>query len=223
MRRHYDRIFAVCRRITGSEADAADATQNAMISIVRSIDTFDGRSSFGTWCYRIATNASLDELRRRRRRAEVSVDDLDAARRGRPATGSSGAGGDAAHGGARGNVVGPVGEVGSATRGGSDPHPDDVVDRLALDQALALVPTDFRTPLVLRDVGDLDYREIAEILDVPIGTVRSRISRGRAALRAAYLEAIDTDAIDTGSIDPSVLNPGDTPGNQPPPSRRPTE
>ncbi|MEO7399023.1 MAG: sigma-70 family RNA polymerase sigma factor [Ilumatobacteraceae bacterium] len=68
LRRHYDRIFAVCRRVTGNEADAADAAQEAMIAIVRGLAKFDGRSSFSTWAYRIATNASLDELRRRRRR-----------------------------------------------------------------------------------------------------------------------------------------------------------
>ena len=73
LRRHHDRVFAVCRRITGNEADAADASQEALISIVRSLAKFDGRSSFGTWVYRIATNASLDELRRRRRRPSVGA------------------------------------------------------------------------------------------------------------------------------------------------------
>ena len=77
LRRHYDRIFAVCRRITGNDSDAADAAQEALISIVRSLHRFDGRSSFSTWAYRVATNASLDELRRRRRRPVLAVDDLD--------------------------------------------------------------------------------------------------------------------------------------------------
>ena len=74
LRRHYDRVHAVCRRITGHDADAADAAQEAMIAIVRNLDRFDGRSSFGTWAYRIATNASLDELRRRKRRAVPVLD-----------------------------------------------------------------------------------------------------------------------------------------------------
>jgi RNA polymerase sigma-70 factor (ECF subfamily) len=64
----YDRIWPVCRRICGSEADAADAAQEAVILVLRNLDRFDGRSRFSTWVYRIATNASLDELRRRRRR-----------------------------------------------------------------------------------------------------------------------------------------------------------
>jgi RNA polymerase sigma-70 factor (ECF subfamily) len=63
--------------------------------------------------------------------------------------------------------------------------PERVVDRLDLDAALAALPVDFRTAVVLRDVADLDYAEIAAVLDVPIGTVRSRIARGRAALAAA--------------------------------------
>ncbi len=68
--RHHDRIWSVCRRITGNDADAADATQEALLAIVRGLDRFDGRASFRTWSYRVATNACLDELRRRRRRPE---------------------------------------------------------------------------------------------------------------------------------------------------------
>jgi RNA polymerase sigma-70 factor (ECF subfamily) len=68
LRTHYDRLFAVCRRLTGNDTDAADACQDALIAIVRNLHKFDQRSSFATWTYRIAVNASLDELRRRRRR-----------------------------------------------------------------------------------------------------------------------------------------------------------
>lgn len=70
----------MCRRIAGNDADALDATQEAMIAIVRGLDRFDGRSAFSTWAYRVATNACLDELRRRRRRPEPTADEaLDAA------------------------------------------------------------------------------------------------------------------------------------------------
>lgn len=156
LRRHYDRVFAVCRRITGNDADAADAAQNALISITRSLDRFDGRAAFGTWAYRIATNASLDELRRRRRRPSLAGSHHD---------GDDGESTDAR----------VVDHTASA-------RVEAVVDQMALDAALAQVPEMFRVPLVLRDVGDLDYAEIAEALDVPIGTVKSRIARGRAAL-----------------------------------------
>jgi RNA polymerase sigma-70 factor (ECF subfamily) len=66
--RHVDRVHAVCRRILGNDQDALDATQEALIAIVRGIASFDGRAQFATWCYRVATNAALDESRRRQRR-----------------------------------------------------------------------------------------------------------------------------------------------------------
>lgn len=74
LRAHYDRLFAVCRRLTGNDSDAADACQDALIAIVRGLHKFDQRSRFATWSYRIAVNASLDELRRRRRRPQVVAD-----------------------------------------------------------------------------------------------------------------------------------------------------
>ena len=154
LRRHYDRMHAVCRRITGNDADAADAAQEAMIAVVRGLERFDGRSAFGTWVYRIATNASLDELRRRRRRPQLAGRDRD-----------------------RDHTSEPV-DVDSELR---IAH---LADRFELDAALADLPEDFRVPVVLRDVADLDYAEIAEVLNVPIGTVKSRIARGRAQVAA---------------------------------------
>lgn len=73
LRRHYDRLYALCRRMTGDPSDAADACQEALMAIVRGLDGFDGRSAFGTWAYRVTTNACLDELRRRRRRPEPGL------------------------------------------------------------------------------------------------------------------------------------------------------
>jgi len=73
LRRHYDRLYALCRRMTGDDADAADACQEALMAIVRGLPGFDGRSAFGTWAYRVTTNACLDELRRRRRRPEPGL------------------------------------------------------------------------------------------------------------------------------------------------------
>ena len=76
LRVHFDRVFAICRRITGNDTDAADATQEAMLAIVRGLPRFDGRSSITTWLYRVTTNACLDELRRRKRRPAVGLPDL---------------------------------------------------------------------------------------------------------------------------------------------------
>jgi RNA polymerase sigma-70 factor (ECF subfamily) len=151
LRRHHDRIHALCRRLTGNDADALDATQEALIAIVRGLARFDGRAAFSTWAYRVATNACIDEHRRRARRA-VPIDPTE------PASDAAGSIGDA-------------------------PGDDQLVaDRLAIDEALAELPVEFRTAVVLRDVVGLDYAEIAEVLSIRPGTVRSRIARGRAAL-----------------------------------------
>ncbi|HTC81845.1 MAG TPA: sigma-70 family RNA polymerase sigma factor [Acidimicrobiia bacterium] len=154
--RHLDRVHAICRRVTGHPEDALDATQEALIAVTRGLHRYDGRALFTTWLYRVSTNAALDELRRRKRRpepAELSDDRPPAA---------SGAGGAAAV--------------------GSSPVESAVAARLDVDAALAGLSPEFRAAVVLRDLCDLDYAEIAEILDVPIGTVRSRIARGRAAI-----------------------------------------
>ncbi|MGH9277910.1 MAG: RNA polymerase sigma factor, partial [Acidimicrobiales bacterium] len=59
LRRHYDRLYAVCRRLTGDDADAADACQEALMAVVRGLPRYDARASFSTWAYRVATNAAL--------------------------------------------------------------------------------------------------------------------------------------------------------------------
>jgi RNA polymerase sigma-70 factor (ECF subfamily) len=146
--RHLDRVHAICRRVTGHPEDALDATQEALIALTRGLHRYDGRALFTTWLYRVATNAALDELRRRKRRpepAELSDD--------RPVAGTVGGGVESV-----------------------------VAARLDVDAALAGLSPEFRAAVVLRDLCDLDYAEIADILDVPIGTVRSRIARGRAAI-----------------------------------------
>ena len=152
LRQHYDRIYAVCRRIAGNDADAADATQEALMAIVRGLPRFDGRSTFSTWSYRVATNACLDELRRRKRRPTPALVDehID------------------------------WGETHvEATAPAFD---DRLADQDAMSTALAGLPEEFRIPVLLRDCGGLDYAEIAETLGIPPGTVRSRIARGRAKL-----------------------------------------
>lgn len=154
LRRHYDRIHAVCSRIAGASRDADDACQEAVIKIVRNLGSFDGRSAFSTWAYRIATNAALDELRKRQRRPALRA-----------------AGEDDGHDGQDQLVD----DRAAATI-------DAISERLAIDTALDQLDPDFRAAVTLRDVLDLDYGEIAHVLDIPLGTVKSRIARGRAAL-----------------------------------------
>jgi len=160
--------------LAGNETDALDATQDALIAIARGIRRFDGRAAFSTWAYRVATNACLDELRRRKRRPVLGLpDDLGSGSR-----------------------------VGAAQSVGIEVLPD----RLAIDAALEQLSEEFRAPVVLRDLCDMDYAEIAEALGIPPGTVRSRIARGRAQLarlldpgnRAASTDR-PTDRNDPGS------------------------
>jgi len=166
LRRHASMIHAVCRRVLANPDDALDASQNAMIAIARRIGTFDRRAKFTTWCYRVATNAALDEARRRGRR---------------PA---------------------PMEIVPEPRTDGV--HVDDAVaDRLDVDAALARLSPEHRAAVALRDLVGLDYAEIAAVLEIPPGTVRSRIARGRAALADLMGEP--------GAV-----------GNQPPGSEHPT-
>jgi RNA polymerase sigma-70 factor (ECF subfamily) len=134
----------------GNATDAQDATQEALMAIVRGLPRFDGRSTFSTWSYRVATNACLDELRRRRRRPNPGLPDDDT-----------------------GPQPTPQGAPGVA---------DQIADRLSVDAALEQIPTEFRVAVILRDICALDYAEIADVLDIPPGTVRSRIARGRSLL-----------------------------------------
>jgi RNA polymerase sigma-70 factor (ECF subfamily) len=152
LRRHYDRVFALCRRIMANQADAQDATQEALIAIVRGLPRFDDRSSFATWSFRVATNACLDELRRRKRRPDPGLPDDERV------------------------AVDP----GAGTPGIAE----QVAARVSIDGAMEDLPIEFRAAVVLRDICGLDYAEIAEVLEIPPGTVRSRIARGRSLLAA---------------------------------------
>ncbi|MDE3204143.1 MAG: RNA polymerase sigma factor [Acidobacteriota bacterium] len=151
----YDLVYPVCLRILGNPFDAADAAQEALMSVVRGLPRFDGRSRYATWLYRIAMNAAIDEFRRRSRRP-LSSDPLDEP-------------------GPRGR--GPGGADSGVTGGA-----DEGLGMMDLEAALMDIPLDFRAAVVLRDVCGLDYAEIARVLSLPGGTVRSRIARGRALL-----------------------------------------
>ena len=161
---------------------------------MRSLPRFDGRSTFATWAYRIATNASLDELRRRKRRPSLH------------------AVGDAAH-------VDVVDDAASRRVARID-------DQLAIDDALATLSDDFRVVIVLRDVVDLDYQEIANVLDLPLGTVKSRIARARAQLadelRLDDLPPLPPTPEPPATLPPTTASPDDH-GNPPGVAERPTD
>jgi RNA polymerase sigma-70 factor (ECF subfamily) len=167
--RHYDRIAAIATRMLRHRADAEDATQQALLAIVRGLDRFDGRAAASTWIHRVTVNACLDEIRRRGRRDQPveAVEEL-----GSPAAVTSRASGLA----------------------------ETVADRVDVDRALARIGPDFRAAVVLRDLCGLDYEEIARVLEIPPGTARSRISRGRRLLGEALGNPTSTP--DVQGIDP---------------------
>lgn len=152
VRRHQTRVYNLCLRILGNPDDARDATQDAFISALRKLAQFRGDAAFTTWLHRVAVNACYDELRKRRRRPLLHVVSE----------------GEDDH----------VREPGSP-----DPdHADAIAGSLDAAAALMRIPEEFRFALVLADVQDLAYDEIGRILDVPVGTVKSRVHRGRLAL-----------------------------------------
>jgi RNA polymerase sigma-70 factor (ECF subfamily) len=170
--RHRDRLWAVALRTTGDPEEAADALQDALMAAFRRAGSFRGDSAVTTWLHRIVVNACLDRLRRRRvRLADPLPEDLDEQAR---TAGTRGA------------------------WGGSVPASASVVDpaELAVDHerraavlaALDLLPPDQRAALVLVDMEGYSVDEAAQILDCPVGTVKSRCSRGRARLLPLLLD-----------------------------------
>ncbi|MGZ5128465.1 MAG: RNA polymerase sigma factor [Actinomycetota bacterium] len=150
--RHQSRIYAVCLRILADPEEARDAAQDAFITAFRKLAQFRGDAAFTTWLHRIAVNACYDELRRAKRRPMLHT--------------VTAADDD------RAPEPGPP----------SADHADEIAGTLDVTKALAAIPDDFRIALVLADVEDLPYDEIARVLEVPVGTVKSRVHRGRIAL-----------------------------------------
>ena len=158
MRMHEGKMYAVALRMCASREDAQDCMQEAMIRAYRAIENFRFQSSFSTWIYRITMNTCLDELRRRKVRQATSLDALL--------------------------------DAGWAPSGGESPegHAMQQDRRRALEGAIHALPEDMRAAIVLRDIQGYSYDEIADILSVNVGTIKSRISRGREKLREILSE-----------------------------------
>jgi RNA polymerase sigma-70 factor (ECF subfamily) len=158
---YQDLAYNVAYRVMGEEAGAADATQEAFISAYKGIRRFRG-GSFRAWLLRIVTNACYDELRRRKRRPAISLEALAT----EPDPSET--------------------EVASSIT--SLPElPEQSAERSELTRAiqdcLMGLPAEFRIVAVLVDVQEMDYREVADTIGKPLGTVKSRLARARARLR----------------------------------------
>ena len=179
--RHRDRLWAVALRTIGDREEAADALQDAMLSAHRAAARFRGDSAVTTWMHRIVVNACLDRIRRRQTHATVPLP-------------------DGTH---------TDGEPGRHT-GGREPaapaHDHDTA--LVVRQALAALPAEQRAALVLVDVQGYPVAEVALMLGVAEGTVKSRCARGRARL------AVLLGHLRTGSDSPAADVPRVTSGNR---------
>ncbi len=177
--RYQDRLFGVCMRMVNDREMAADLTQDAMVKIIEGLSTYDGRAKLSTWMIRVTMNVCLSKLRSEKLRRHASLDGMGG-REGRSP-------GTEAFADAR---LGTSGAQGGELRPDRSVIQGESQKRVAL--ALSVLPLEQRSLLVLRDCRNLDYDQIAEILDVPVGTVKSRLFRARAALREA-LEAQDSN------------------------------
>jgi RNA polymerase sigma-70 factor (ECF subfamily) len=153
---YQSQVYNLAYRIMGDPASAADATQDAFISAYRSLARFRG-GSFKSYLLRIVTNRCYDELRRRKRRPTTSFEDVDVDEDANP----------------------------MLVDGGEDP--EEYTERQetveVIQAGIEMLPPDQRVALVLSDMQGMSYQEIAEVTEVALGTVKSRLARARSKLR----------------------------------------
>ena len=161
--RYQDRLYNTVFRLLGHAEDAQDVVQEVFLSAFQGLRQYKGEAQVFTWLYRIAVNAAISQRRRRRAAVSISSQPFGV------------------------NAVEP-----------SDPSRDSLPgtalerseDEQVLQEALNRLSDDHRSVLVLKEIEELKYEEIAEILEIPIGTVRSRLHRARLELRHALRDYV---------------------------------
>lgn len=153
-----DKVYQLCYRIVGNAHDAEDIAQEAFIRAYVNINSFDPDRKFSTWLFRIATNLSIDRLRKKK--PDYFLD---------------------------AKIEGSEGLTMYSQIASDDPLPEESVEKLEfqewIHQEINELPVMYRSVIVLKYIEELSLKEISEILDIPIGTVKTRIHRGREALR----------------------------------------
>jgi RNA polymerase sigma-70 factor (ECF subfamily) len=168
--RHQDRVYNMAYRMLGNREDALDLSQEVFLTVFRSLGRFEAKARFSTWLYRVTVNRGRDELRRRGSVKHTRPQSIDAARNGENPR-----------------------EIASA----GPPPPEEAVGREMrerVEEAIGDLPADTRDVLVLRDREDLSYEEIAEILEIPVGTVRSRLNRARTLLKELLRPILEVES-----------------------------
>jgi RNA polymerase sigma-70 factor, ECF subfamily len=170
-------VYGLVYRIVNDPADAADTTQDVFLKVFRGMKHFHGGSSLKTWIYRIALHEAANRRRWwfRHKAKETSIEPVE----------SEGGAGD------------------NAMQVALTDHADSPFDNVAhhevqhrVEEELRKVPEPYRTTLILRDLEDMSYEEIAEVLEISLGTVKSRLTRGRDALRqrlAPYVREVGNE------------------------------
>ena len=155
-------VYNLCLKMTGSEEDAFDLSQEAFLKAFNNLDKFRGDSKFSVWLYRLTSNICIDFIRKKRRRQEtsLSMEDED---------------------GAEDELQLPD------ERFSPETELERKELRRAVDDGLRQLPADYRNILVLRELNGLSYDEIAQALEMEVGTVKSRIFRARKKLCAILL------------------------------------
>ncbi len=146
-------VFNVVYRITGNAEDARDVSQEAFIKAFKNFESYDESSAFSTWLYRIAVNTAIDFVRRRKKENNISFEDYI------------------------------VDEKNQNSDSGIE---EKVISKEGVKNiisAVNMLDDEFKTVIVLRDMEGMDYKEISDITGLPLGTVKSRLSRGRGKLR----------------------------------------
>lgn len=171
VKRYQGRLYSTVFRLVNQPEDAADLVQETFVKAMQNIQSFEGKSNLYTWLFRIAVNLALSQRRSRQYRLALSIDSQE----------SDGAVNQQANALrrqlAQGRELDPAEEAAM--------H----IDHQSVLEALQKLEPDFRAVIVLRDMEDCDYEQIAQILEVPVGTVKSRLFRARNALREAILRA----------------------------------
>jgi RNA polymerase sigma-70 factor (ECF subfamily) len=182
---HLPALFAAAVRMTRNERDAEDLVQDALLRAFRFFDTFEAGTNCKAWLFRILTNVFCNKYREREREHEVmnEAESSDA------------------------NLEQFL--AGAAQRADARDAESALLGRMVsadVEKALAAVPQDFRMAVILADLEDFSYKEIAEIMDCPAGTVMSRLYRGRKILQGLlYQYAVDQGII-TGAQAPATAD-----------------
>lgn len=169
VKRYQGKVYQLALRLTGNQMDANDVIQDVFLSVYQKIHTFRGAAAFSSWLYRITANASFARLNQRKRAASVTIDDVLPLVEGQ--------------------------EPRNSFSEWSQP-PDKILfnkeARAALEKAIAALPEEFRTVVLLRDVENLSNQEVADILNLSVAAVKSRLHRARLALRRRLGEYLET-------------------------------